>query len=83
MIHRLMEIVHNIVPLRRIVCPDCKEGFSTDYSREEREGATMNCPCCDTLLVFIDGKTLSFHKYMNSQYSDWPADGEGTGHVDI
>ena len=68
---------------QRIDCPECNEAFISDYSREEREGSTMDCPCCNALLVFMDYKTLGFHKYMNSQYSDWPEDGEGTGHIDI
>jgi len=67
----------------KIVCPECKSGFRSIYSKSYREGCTMDCPKCGALLIFLDGETLSFHRRMNSKYSDWPADGEGTGHVDI
>ena len=67
----------------RIVCPECESGFKSIYSKSYREGCTMDCPKCGALLIFLDGETLSFHRHMNSKYSDWPEDGEGTGHVDI
>lgn len=53
------------------------------------EGATVDCPECGQLLIFktdtekFELRALDFHKYLHSKNPEWPAEGEGTGYVEV
>lgn len=45
----------------------------------EFEGATLDCPHCDGLLIIVGGELRDFHQHLNASEDRWPADGAGTG----
>jgi hypothetical protein len=64
----------------RVDCPECDGVSIVDVeSREDAEGATMDCTYCESLLLFQGGQVKNFHKALNEENSAWPADGRGTG----
>jgi len=67
------------------ICPHCpKNQFEVGAdSIEDAEGATIDCPYCESVLIFIEGKPVDFHAYMNSQDDRWPTDGQGTASMCI
>lgn len=70
-------------------CCSCEKNFKIDAvdTIEQAEGATMDCPHCDKLLLVRDGKIKDFHKTIHedckSQGIHWPEDGKGTGYFEI
>ena len=67
-----------------ITCPYCNEAYGIPYSPERREGATMDCAECDSLIVFWEGKTRKFHETLHElNDGEWPEDGDGTGYVEV
>lgn len=68
-----------------VQCGICMETFSCKYDIETRDGATMDCPNCEGLLLGMpDGSTVDFHLHLhNSSGGNWPKDGTGTGIIEI
>ena len=67
-----------------IRCPVCDKKCMIKYSPEEREGATMNCPECNALLLNRSHHVLDFHKWLHYENEgDWPLEGEGTSSVSV
>ncbi len=72
-------------------CCSCKETFKclAIDEPEEAEGATMDCPHCEKLLIYKDGEIKDFHKWLHNQTVEdgdgfvWPEDGKGTGYIDL
>jgi hypothetical protein len=69
----------------QVKCGICNKEFQMWASPERRDGATMDCPICDGLILGMpDGSTVDFHLHLhNSSGGIWPADGEGTGSFSI
>jgi len=69
----------------RFDCPNCGKGFGIPGISDiaECEGATCDCPNCGDLLLFADGKIVDFHAHLNASDPRWPADGAGTGVINI
>ena len=64
-------------------CPACKKEFSTPNTLQECEGATMDCPNCNSLLLVKKGTAIDFHKAIHGECEEWPEDGKGTYSVGI
>lgn len=65
------------------MCPVCLAELEFSVSVEEAEGVTTDCSVCGALLIVKESKVLDFHKWMHSRHSVWPADGIGTGMVNV
>jgi len=71
--------------------------FTTGHSVEELRGSTMNCKGrggngmrCNKLIIFPADATYpqctrarDFHAWMHEANPEWPADGHGTGWVEV
>lgn len=66
-------------------CPNCKLTFDFDDDDLliELEGCTCDCPHCGSLLIIKHTHCLDFHQYIHSQDNRWPANGQGTGFIEI
>lgn len=69
------------------VCPICNNKFET-LTQEiilENEGCTVEHTAgnCGSLLIIKNGVLVDFHKYMNKQNPQWPADGKNTGCIEV
>ena len=66
----------------KLVCVECNSEFDVNCnSIKEAEGATVDCPSCNKLLVIDNGKILDFHKFINKTSPEWPKDGKGTNYI--
>jgi hypothetical protein len=68
-----------------VVCGVCDSNFKMLAPPEHRDGATMNCPDCNALLLGLaDGSTVDFHAHLNATSEGlWPANGNETACVTI
>jgi len=68
-------------------CPKCDYTMTVEdesITVAECEGATLDCNKCDALLLVKDGAAVDFHVEINKRTEGrWPADGAGTGYVEI
>ena len=68
-------------------CPKCDVDLLPDtYGLDnwsDGEGATLDCISCKGLLIIDNGVVCDFHKTLNASNQEWPADGNGTGFVDV
>ena len=62
----------------KVSCPSCKKEFKI-YG----ENGTGDCPHCNLLILMECGKIYDFHKKMHEEDSRWPADGKGTGYIEL
>lgn len=64
---------------------ECGHVLKMPYSLEEMLGATVDCTVCGKLLMLQVAlvKGVDFHKELNRRNPDWPADGAGTGWVEV
>ena len=70
--------------MHNIRCPCCDKIFETDYSPDYREGATMNCPECNALLLNRNHHILDFHKWLHYENDgDWPLNGEDSHSINL
>lgn len=63
-------------------CPECQYEFKDVFTKEE-DGATLDCPKCNALLIYKDGEIQNFHEWMHNRDKRWPADGKGTGYIEV
>lgn len=47
------------------------------------DGATLDCPNCEALLIIKGDSLKEFHLYIHSQDQQWPEDGHGTCYAEI
>ncbi len=66
---------------RTIECPKCKK-TSTVKAEKIPTSFTANCSHCGELLL-VGGLVKLFHQAINEENPEWPADGAGTGFVEI
>ena len=68
-----------------VICGICKDTFFSHYDKDTRDGATMDCPNCEGLILGMpNGSTVDFHLHLhNSSGGSWPKDGSGTGIIEI
>lgn len=67
------------------ICPCCANNIVklTPEVLKEHEGATLDCPFCDALLIIKDNRVIEFHEHMNKETNgQWPKD-EKTGFVEL
>ena len=66
-------------------CPECTAKFSPEEEAllRTRKHCTLDCPVCDTLLLWKDGVLSDFHKAIHAECEDWPEDGKGTHSLKI
>ncbi len=70
-------------------CPNCKVEISgekyglTDKEMQGIDHCTLNCYQCNSLLLIDNGELKDFHKTIHEECEAWPADGKGTGHLEI
>jgi len=66
-------------------CPNCTNQFkfTDETTLEQAEGCTMDCPNCSSVLIVNNGQVLDFHKFLHEKDSRWPADGKGTGFLEV
>lgn len=64
----------------KVICAVCDYRFEMLAPPELRDGATMDCPECGTLLLGMkDGSTVDFHAHLSDESDGlWPADGSET-----
>lgn len=66
----------------KVNCPICQKDFGVEMP-EGLVDATMDCPHCCGVIRYYEGKFIDFHKSINENNPEWPADGKGTGSFDI
>ena len=66
-------------------CCNCSDTFNIPgvESLSDHEGATLDCPACNAVLIIDDGILKDFHRFMNEGDPRWPADGKNTGVIEI
>lgn len=66
-------------------CPLCGGTIATiAISAEQMSGATFDCQRCGAeLLDDPEAGVVELHAFIHSKDPAWPADGEGTGYVDL
>jgi hypothetical protein len=68
-----------------MICPTCAFNIVklTEEVAKGNEGATLDCPHCDALLIIKDQHLQEFHTYMNKETNgEWPSDGKNTGYIE-
>lgn len=63
------------------ICPSCNKSFSCDTTGVS--SATLDCPHCNTLLLWKDAKMVKFHETLNKENPSWPVEGKDTESVDV
>lgn len=66
-------------------CPSCATHIEklTPEILSEKDGATCDCPYCDTLLIIKEGRLQEFHPWLHEQDSRWPKDGKDTDYIAV
>lgn len=66
------------------IVTECGHQYNTWYSPNILRNCTTDCRVCGQLLIFPSDiadlpvhvvRAVLFHKYLNEQWSEWPADG--------
>jgi hypothetical protein len=61
-----------------VICPGCNKGFTVFG-----DSGTGDCPHCNLLVLIENDKIYDFHKKLHEEDPRWPADGKGTGYIEI
>lgn len=67
------------------ICPSCATNIIklTPEIMAAHDGATLDCPNCEALLIIKGDSLKEFHSYIHSQDQRWPEDGHGTCYAEI
>lgn len=68
-----------------MICSVCAFNITklTEEMATNYEGATLDCPNCDSLLIIKSHHLREFHSYLHeSTKGAWPVDGKGTGYIE-
>jgi ribosomal protein S27E len=71
-----------------VKCPACEQSYEVSVRLQDHVGATVDCKLCGELLLIHEGTGLGarltkFHEHLHERDGRWPADGKGTGFVEV
>ena len=71
--------------MKDAICPHCAIHIEklTPEVLSENEGATLDCPSCNALLIIKNGRLSDFHKILHEEDERWPEDGKDTSYIGI
>ncbi len=71
----------------KLTCSECSNDIKITsrevHEASEIEGCTFDCAHCGALLVMNQGEVKSLHKMLSVECPGWPADGAGTGFIEM